>query len=1648
MEEVRGGPGTTRARAVAIVVAFLAVALPGVALAAFPGANPAESPRINTPNDPKFDNCEGDDEAGPATCSIYGDEQYGAFGFSPDSANQVPLLPHSAAATTYVDCSQLDAQGQAVNTALGDPACAQISGVRADTAWKYSTGDPDTIVAVLDTGIEWQDSELVSKVHLNQGELPTPRNGAAACPYDCNGDGAVNVNDYANDPRVAITAGDEEADALLDASDLIATFSNHDDADGNGFVDDIAGWDFFDDDNDPFDASSCCSANGHGTDRARSAVGATNNGASETGMCPDCQLLPLRVWDTFVVPTDFFGFAALYATDNGASAIEGALGGLTNTQFARQVVSYADRHGVAMTLVSSDINSANHNYPTNYNEAIYVAGSIYDTAPNETCSGPGGLGPVDVPVSPPGDFSAGCSAFLSLLAQGGVNPWVGQPITTSFFRNSNLTQYGGKADIVLMGPTGSENTGQAAGVAGLLASFGRETFGDANPLSGNEIRQLMTMTAEDVLPANTGAIGLPDRANLGWDSHFGYGRVNMAAAMRRIANDRVPPEAMIDSPDWFSPLDVGRVGAAGVQVRGSGAAPHSAAGVGAWELEYACGQDATDSSFAPVPGGSGTGAFSGLIATLSKSLLDDLAANCDGSVSVDAGRPAGTQSEGWPANPFPNPDPERHAFQIRLTVHEAGDAANFGRYRKTLFAYPDDGNLAGWPKPIGSGSDSSRYRTGSGGEVPPRLYDLDGDNELDILLGTSSGELRALDSSGQPLASFNGGNPVETLPYSLAISHPPDPSLPVPHESLRAPAIGDIDGDREVEIVATAGEHVYAWERDGSPVDGFPARIVPSLSSPCIDGVASPCFVAAERRITHTNHIKRGFFAAPALADLDLDGDLEIVAASMDQHVYAYDGDGSILPGFPALLASAGADGAEIVNAPAIANLDGSGPPEIVVATNEVIPGNPQFPSSFFDFFGAVLGASTGSNPVYALHADGTPVSGWPVPIGVAAGDLLPLVLPGHDAAVLDVNGDGSDEVSLSAGTSVSAGGGVKLVNGDGSTSVSYENSGGLVTDTGPVLNLADYSAVGDISGLGQPSVVKGGLTVNGAANLLAVNQNLPFNHVVQAWDPTTGASIPGFPRATDDFQLVAQPAIARVGGSGTERQVLYGTGLYQMHAYGPGGTEPSGWPKFTGGWTQATPAVGDADGDGELDVSAVTREGWSFLWGTGVDACDDSNAEWWTFHHDEFNSNNYGTDSRPPATARNLALSRTPTGFNLSWVAPGDDWLCGSPAGYEIRVASDPIKSINDGTRLLSRNDGTASGGAVSEPLGNAAIGGAEFAAIFYRDEAGNWSLAASLPLDPALAACTILGSNAADTLIGTSGPDVICGRGGEDLLRGMRGDDVLLAGAGDDRLIGGPGADRLDGGEGRDLASFRRGAVNGAHADLGAATVADDGTGAVDRIVRVGGFSTIEDLRGTRFADVLAGDRRANRIYGDAGEDRLDGRGGPDELAGNRDDDELIGHGGADSLDGGDGADVLRAGGGADSLHGRRGVDRLYPGTGDDPTVDGDQGKNELRYDDIRAGGGINLDLVAGVVSGAAGDDRVDGLQFSRVFGTNGPDTLSARLDAVNRRTTLFGLGGHDFLRVDDGFGHDRVVGGRGGHDRCRADAGDRVHRCRAAD
>ena len=60
--------------------------------------------------------------------------------------------------------------------------------------------------------------------------------GSTASEYDANGDGIFNIEDYQDDPRIDWTSGQDDGDDMLDPSDLIYTFSDGVDDDGNGYV--------------------------------------------------------------------------------------------------------------------------------------------------------------------------------------------------------------------------------------------------------------------------------------------------------------------------------------------------------------------------------------------------------------------------------------------------------------------------------------------------------------------------------------------------------------------------------------------------------------------------------------------------------------------------------------------------------------------------------------------------------------------------------------------------------------------------------------------------------------------------------------------------------------------------------------------------------------------------------------------------------------------------------------------------------------------------------------------------------------------------------------------------------------------------------------------------------------------------------------------------------------------------------------------------------------------------------------------------------------------------------------------------------------------------------------------------------------------
>ena len=298
-----------RGARIALLLAALLM-LPGAGFDAPSSTDPGQQftpgnvQRQDTPNDLDYDQAEPD--GAPSSSTNLFDERFDLFGF-PSSLTQGVL---------YRD---LD------NPNLGRP---QVSGFNAAGAWKRSRGRNDVDVAILDTGINWGPGGLRDRVALNADELPDVA--------DVDGDG-LDVDDFAARLGKAAPTG----------QDLIRAYSDGKDGDGNGYVDDIAGWDFFDDDNDPADASSYFAATNHGTGRTTEAVEKGDDAGGSLGVCPKCRFVPLRVWDTFVSDQNTFALAIAYAADNDVEVIEGADGGLYHSAFAEAASAYAYRKGVA-----------------------------------------------------------------------------------------------------------------------------------------------------------------------------------------------------------------------------------------------------------------------------------------------------------------------------------------------------------------------------------------------------------------------------------------------------------------------------------------------------------------------------------------------------------------------------------------------------------------------------------------------------------------------------------------------------------------------------------------------------------------------------------------------------------------------------------------------------------------------------------------------------------------------------------------------------------------------------------------------------------------------------------------------------------------------------------------------------------------------------------------------------------------------------------------------------------------------------------------------------------------------------------------------------------------------------------------------------
>ncbi len=130
--------------------------------------------------------------------------------------------------------------------------------------------------------------------------------------------------------------------------------------------------------------------------------------------------------------------------------------------------------------------------------------------------------------------------------------------------------------------------------------------------------------------------------------------------------------------------------------------------------------------------------------------------------------------------------------------------------------------------------------------------------------------------------------------------------------------------------------------------------------------------------------------------------------------------------------------------------------------------------------------------------------------------------------------------------------------------------------------------------------------------------EQLPHDTHLIAYDASTGASLRAFPQLLDDLVFLGEPSVADVSGDDIP-EILAGSGGYLLHAVDATGVEAPDWPKFTGGWIIAAPAVGRRFFIKSQVVAVTTREGALWVWrGHGKRK---TVPPWPRYHHDARNS-------------------------------------------------------------------------------------------------------------------------------------------------------------------------------------------------------------------------------------------------------------------------------------------------------------------------------------------------------------------------------------------------------------------------------------------
>ncbi len=264
------------------------------------------------------------------------------IGSSPKQDN--PEIPNSSTPSTGED-KYLDKQWGMID-------------IGARNAWSSQKGRKDVVVAVIDTGVDYTHEDLVDNLWRNPGE--------------------VGKDDQGRDKS-----------------------TNGVDDDGNGYVDDVIGWDFVSNDSKPFDLTSSMlqlfigGNPGHGTHCAGNVAARGFNGKGISGVAPNVSIMSIRFIGEKGQGSVASAIKAIkYAVDNGAHILSNSWGSegedtTGDSQALKDAIAYAETEGRLFVAAAGNGRAgkgydndadAKPAYPASYDHDIIVSVAALDAS--------------------------------------------------------------------------------------------------------------------------------------------------------------------------------------------------------------------------------------------------------------------------------------------------------------------------------------------------------------------------------------------------------------------------------------------------------------------------------------------------------------------------------------------------------------------------------------------------------------------------------------------------------------------------------------------------------------------------------------------------------------------------------------------------------------------------------------------------------------------------------------------------------------------------------------------------------------------------------------------------------------------------------------------------------------------------------------------------------------------------------------------------------------------------------------------------------------------------------------------------------------------------------------------------------------------